>query len=88
MFTPKLELVLTTLMALTGLIYCIVHLESLQAGKEVGATLETIFFTTTAVSYFVITAWMCRIKNRFNGGLPYTISIAGSAAINCNICII
>jgi hypothetical protein len=82
MFTPKLELVLTTLMALTGLIYCVAALEeSAQAGKEVAATLETIFFTTTAVSYFVIAAWMCRIKNRFNGGLPYTISIAGSAAL-------
>ena len=82
MFTPKLPLVMTALMALTGLIYCIAALEeSAQAGKEVAATLETIFFTTTAVAYFGIAAWMFIIKNRFNGGLPYTISIVGSAVL-------
>ena len=82
MLTPKLPLVLIALMALTGLIYCIAALEeSAEAGKEVAATLETIFFATTAVAYFGIAAWMFKTKNRFDGRLPYTISIVGSAVL-------
>jgi hypothetical protein len=82
MSIPKLALVLTGLMALTGLIYCIAALEeSTQAGKEVAAKFETIFFTTVALAYFGVAAWMFRVKKRFTSRLPYTISIIGSAAL-------
>ena len=82
MSTPKIALVLTGLMALTGLIYCTAALEeSAQAGKESAAKLETTFFTTTAVAYFGMAGWVFRVKKRFTSRLPYIITIIGSAAL-------
>lgn len=72
--------VAASFMIAVGLIYSVAaYFESVEFNVELGAQIETMFFTTAAILYFPLGVWM--LKNGFNSRAPYVMAIIGSVAL-------
>ncbi|HKU33749.1 MAG TPA: hypothetical protein VJR22_07885 [Candidatus Nitrosotalea sp.] len=72
--------VAASFMIAVGLIYSVAaYFESAEFNVELGAQIETMFFTTAAILYFPLGVWM--LKNGFNSRAPYVMAIIGSVAL-------
>lgn len=76
----KCSYVASSLMIAVGVIYFVAaYFESAEFNTELGAQIETMFFTIAGILYLPLGIWM--LKNGFNSRAPYVMAIIGSVAL-------
>src|SRR5574337_2081757 len=78
-FMTQLILVITILAISNSGIYFITAYSQMQESTDASSMIETMLFTTAAISYLPLGIWM--IKNRLHSKAPYVIASMISFAL-------
>jgi hypothetical protein len=78
-FTTQLILVITILVLSNSGIYFVTAYSQMRESTDMSSMIETMFFTTAAISYLPLGIWM--MKNKLHSKAPYVIASMMSFAL-------